>query len=64
MKQGETITLPKFNEDGSDFEGRIRKVFKDGSVWVEGKEKDNTGKNVYIGTILSYEELKALEKKD
>ncbi len=62
MKQGETITLPKFNEDGSDFEGRIRKVFKDGSVWVEGK--DSTGKNVYIGTILSYEELKALEKKD
>lgn len=56
MKEGENILVPGINKDGSLFLATIKKVFRDGSVWIIGKEKTQE-----VNMILTWDQVKELQ---
>jgi hypothetical protein len=55
MKEGDNILVPGIKPDGGLFLAKIRKVFRDGSVWVEGKD----GKDE-VNSILTREQVEKI----
>lgn len=56
MKEGENILVPGINKDGSLFLASIKKVFRDGSMWIIGKDKSQE-----VNMILTCEQVKELQ---
>jgi len=56
MKEGENILVPGIKKDGSLFLASIKKVFRDGSVWIVGKDMTDE-----VNMILTYEQVKQLQ---
>jgi hypothetical protein len=53
MKVGQTLDLPGINEDGSLLVVEVKKIFRDGTIWLFGKNFNKILKKEEVEEILA-----------